>query len=75
LIVKIKIWKEWYDILLKLSKDKRTTLEELIKEIMKTKDCLNLPRVNTSKKKEINLNLNYTEKEVLERIEKFLFCD
>ncbi|MFP3399659.1 hypothetical protein [Acidianus sp.] len=73
--MKIKIWKEWYDILLKLSKDKRTTLEELIKEIMKTKDCINLPRVNTLKKKEINLNLNYTEKEVLERIEKFLFCD
>ncbi|MQL55063.1 hypothetical protein [Acidianus ambivalens] len=73
--MKIKIWKEWYDILLKLSKDKRTTLEELIKEIMSTNDCINLPRVNTTRKKEINLNLNYTEKEVLERIEKFLFCD
>lgn len=73
--MKIKIWKEWYEILLKLSKDKRTTLEGLIKDIMTTKDCINLPRVTTTKKKEINLNLNYTEKEVLERIEKFLFCD
>ncbi len=72
--MKIKIWIEWYEILLKLSKDKRTTLEGLIKEIMKTKDCINLPKVNVTRKKEININLNYTEKEILERIEEFLFC-
>ncbi|WP_236751680.1 hypothetical protein [Acidianus sp. HS-5] len=73
--MKIKIWVEWYDILLKLSKDKRTTLEGIIKEIMNTKDCINLPEINVTKKKEINVNLNYTEKEVLEKIEKYLFCD
>ncbi|ARM76225.1 hypothetical protein [Acidianus manzaensis] len=75
--MKIKIWKEWYDIILKLSETRKEDLSKTIDYISNTKECLNLSRVKTSKLKEINVNLDkeISDKEIERKIEKFLFCD
>lgn len=76
--MRIKIWKEWYDIILRISLTKRKSVEEIVKEIITSNECLNLPRVPTSKLKEINVNIDkelISPKEVENKIEKYIFCE
>lgn len=74
--MKIRIWKEWYDILLKIALMKRKSFEETLKDILKSDECLNLPKTPTTKIKELNVMLyELSPKEVEDKIKKFLFCE
>lgn len=76
--MKIKIWKEWYDIIVKISLTRKKNFEETVKEILGTNECLNLNKINTSKLKEINIKIDdekVSAKEVQDKIKKFLFCE
>ncbi len=70
---RVLIWKEWYEILEKIAKDNKTSINSLITKILTTDECLNLPEVKTTSKKSINVNTN--DKNLLEKIHKYLFCD
>ncbi|AWR97522.1 hypothetical protein DFR86_08135 [Acidianus sulfidivorans JP7] len=76
--MKIKIWKEWYDIISKISETKRKDINDTINYILQTNECLNLSKIKTSKLKEINItaiNKQLSPEDIYRKIEKFLFCD
>jgi predicted DNA-binding ribbon-helix-helix protein len=70
---RVLIWKEWYEILEKIANDNKISINLLISNIVKTNECLNLPEVKVSSKKSINVNID--DKDILEKIHKYLFCD
>ncbi|AWR94291.1 hypothetical protein [Acidianus brierleyi] len=70
---RVLIWKEWYEILEKIARDNKISMNELIAKILTTEECLNLPEVKTTSKKSINVNIN--DKYLMEKIHKYLFCD
>ncbi|MGC9104861.1 MAG: hypothetical protein ACP5HQ_00280 [Thermoprotei archaeon] len=72
----VKIPKEWYDILYKLSRDKRVGLGELLREIASSEgECLNLPEVKLSGEfKRISVNFQVDEERLISRLREFLFC-
>jgi hypothetical protein len=75
-LVSVKIPREWYDILNKLSRDKGVRLGQLLAEVVDSEgECLNLPEVELSGEfKRINVDLKTEESELLKKLRKFLFC-
>lgn len=76
--MKIRIPKEWYDILVKIAENKRVKLSDLIVSIISSpiEECLNLPYINSSTYKHINITINniYTSSEIENKLRYFLFC-
>jgi hypothetical protein len=74
--VRLKIPIEWYEILYKLSKNKRIKLSDLILEIIRSEECLGLEYVKPSRYKVINLSIYITENErnIEDKIKRYLFC-
>jgi len=70
--MKYKIPKEWFEILSKLSKDKKTNLSQLLIEIYNSKECLNLPYVEPTSYKIINLQCDC--KDLIKHLKFYLFC-
>ena len=71
----VKIPEEWYEILVKASKQKKVNFSRFIDYVMKTDECLNLPEISVSgKTKIVNIPYQKDEKEILNKIRKFLFC-
>ena len=74
--MRVKLPKEWYDILQKYAKDKRMSISTLIEGLVGKEECLNLRDIPTSGEyKVINVNVNLKEDEVKRAVKKFLFCE
>ncbi|MEM0363723.1 MAG: hypothetical protein QXR34_06930 [Saccharolobus sp.] len=76
-MVKIKIDKSWYDILKKISEDRKITISELVNNIVNSNDvCLNLPYIPPSDYKELNVSIKnyYSSSHIENKIRYFLFC-
>ncbi|AOL16320.1 hypothetical protein BFU36_05950 [Sulfolobus sp. A20] len=76
-MVKIKIVREWYEILRRIAQNRKISISEIIIEIMtKEEECLNLPFVSSTSFKEINVSINnkYSKAEIEDKIRYFLFC-
>ncbi len=73
-MVKIVIPREWYEILKKIADTKRVSINEVVKGIMDSEDCLGLPEVKPTSRKSIYLDVEADEKELVEKIRKYLFC-
>ncbi|EZQ10895.1 MULTISPECIES: hypothetical protein [Acidianus] len=74
----VRIWREWYEILEKISKERNRNIGDIIQEIVKneSQECIGLPKVKTTVKKKINLKITGVSDEVvIKRIENYLFCD
>ncbi|BCU70339.1 ribbon-helix-helix domain-containing protein [Stygiolobus caldivivus] len=73
----VKIPEEWYEILVRLSKQKRIPFSKLLDDAISSGECLNLPDIPTSGKiKTVNLkNIKENEKDILVKIRRFLFCN
>ncbi|WP_338599324.1 hypothetical protein V6M85_09720 [Sulfolobus tengchongensis] len=77
-MIKIRIPKEWYEILRKLALDRRISINQLISELITTEECLNLPYVEPTTYKQLNVSISieykYSSTEVENKIKHFLFC-
>ncbi|MEJ2775362.1 hypothetical protein WIW90_03880 [Sulfolobaceae archaeon RB850M] len=74
--MRVKLPKEWYEILQKYAKDRKVNISTLIEGILQKGECLNLREVPASGKyKVINVNVNLKEDEVKRAVKKFLFCE
>ena len=71
-VVKYSIPKEWFEILSKLSKDKRISLSQLLIEIYKSNECLNLPYVEPTSYKSINIQCECSD--LIKHLKFYLFC-
>lgn len=75
-MVKIKIAREWYEILRRIAQNRKTSISEIIIDIMTKEECLNLPFMSPRSFKEINISINnkYSKAEIEDKIRYFLFC-
>ncbi|GAA5418111.1 hypothetical protein Stok01_00047 [Sulfurisphaera tokodaii] len=70
--MKISIPKEWYEILLKISKDRKIKFNDLVIQIYNSSECLNLPYVEPTKYKNINVECGC--KDLIKHLKYYLFC-
>ncbi len=74
-MISVKVGKEWLEILEKLASNKRMKLSEFIERyVLKEEECLNLPYIEPSGYKKINLNIAGSEEQVENAIKFYLFC-
>ncbi|MBB5253913.1 putative DNA-binding ribbon-helix-helix protein [Sulfurisphaera ohwakuensis] len=70
--MKISIPKEWYEILLKISKDRKVKFNDLVIQIYNSSECLNLQYVEPTKYK--NINVECECKDLIKHLKYYLFC-
>lgn len=70
--MRFEIPKEWFEILVKISKDKRLSVSEFILQIYNSNECLNLPYVEPTRYKSINVNCEC--KDFIKHLKFYLFC-
>ncbi|BFH72747.1 hypothetical protein SJAV_06910 [Sulfurisphaera javensis] len=70
--MKLNIPKEWYEILLKISKDKKINLSALLIQIYNSSECLNLSYIEPSSYKSINIQCEC--KDLIKHLKYYLFC-
>jgi predicted CopG family antitoxin len=70
----IKIPLEWYEIILRISHDRKQTFSETLNSLMNTEECLGLSYVKPTSYKKVNVDLEVDEGKPVRKIERFLFC-
>lgn len=74
-MVMVKIGKEWLELLERLAQNKRMKINEYIERyVIPENECLNLPYINPSGFKKINLNVAGSGEMLEKAIKYYLFC-